>query len=415
MPRFRIVVALLVALFSLACRQSPAPAADARESDFPRRYHIRAQEMPPPFHTPSAVNPPRAVERPAGAELRKPAGFRVEVYAEGGLERPRFMAQARNGDVFVAESGGGRVTILRDTNGDGRADGRHVFASGLHLPFGLAFRQDYLYVGTAGAVVRFRYQDGQTKAESAPEKITDLPGTGYREHWTRNVLFSPDGKKMYVTVGSETNVDVEADPRRAAISEYNPDGSGHRILASGLRNPVGLAWQPGTGKLWTAVNERDGLGDDLVPDYITSVEDGGFYGWPFSYIGQNEDPRRKGERPDLVKKALVPDVLLQSHTAALGIVFYEGEMFPAEYRGHAFVALRGSWNRAERVGYMVIRVPFADGKPLGWYEEFVSGWAPDPTVRQVWGRPVGLLVLQDGSLLISDDGGHRIWRVTYEK
>ncbi|HEY7543373.1 MAG TPA: PQQ-dependent sugar dehydrogenase, partial [Blastocatellia bacterium] len=248
-----------------------------------------------------------------------------------------------------------------------------------------------------------------------PEKIADLPGEGYREHWTRNVIFSPDGSKMDVTVGSKTNVDVEPDPMRAAISEYNPDGTGHRIYASGTRNPIGLAFYPGTRALWSAVQERDIIGDDLVPDYVTSIKEGGFYGWPYSYIGPNEDPRRKGERPDLVAKAIVPDVLIQAHSAVLGLVFYEGNMFPSEYRNDAFVALHGSWNRSKRTGYKIIRIRFKNGKPVGGYDDFLTGWMLAEDKAEVWGRPVGLLVLKDGSMLITDDGANKIWRVTYRK
>jgi glucose/arabinose dehydrogenase len=325
------------------------------------------------------------------------------------------MALAPNGDVFVAESQEGRIKILRDTNGDGKVDERFEFASGLSRPFGMAFWKDYLYVGNTDAVLRFKYKPGQTKAEDHGEKIASLPMNGYREHWTRNVLFSPDNSKLYVTVGSQSNVDAESDPLRAAISQYNPDGSGHKIFASGTRNPIGLAFYPGTRTLWAAVQERDLLGDDLVPDYLTSIKDGGFYGWPFSYTGSNEDPRRKGERPELVKKALVPDVLIQAHSAVLGLTFYTGRMFPAAYRGDAFVALHGSWNRSKRTGYKIIRVRFKNGRPVGGYDDFLTGWMMGEESKDVWGRPVGLLVLKDGSMLIADDGAHKIWRVAYSK
>jgi glucose/arabinose dehydrogenase len=263
--------------------------------------------------------------------------------------------------------------------------------------------------------VRFKYKAGQTKAEGAPEKIATLPGEGYREHWTRTVIFSPDRKKMYVSVGSKSNVDVEPDPMRATISEYNPDGTGHRIYASGVRNAIGMAFYPGTRTLWAAVQERDIIGDDLVPDFVTSIKEGGFYGWPFAYIGQNEDPRRKGERADLVAKTIVPDVLIQAHSAVLGLLFYEGRMFPSEYRNDAFVALHGSWNRAKRTGYKIIRIRFKNGKPVGGYDDFLTGWMLGEDKPEVWGRPVGLLVLKDGSMLITDDGANKIWRVTYRK
>jgi glucose/arabinose dehydrogenase len=314
------------------------------------------------------------------------------------------------------------------------AETRETFATGLNRPFGLAFWKNYLYVGNNDSVVRFTYKTGQTKADGTAEKIVELPPSdaaldqdtanrlkidirqtrGYN-HWTRNVIFNPAGKKMYVTVGSATNATPESDARRAAINEYSPDGRAHRVFASGLRNPVGLAYFPGTNTLWTAVNERDQLGDDLVPDYITSVRDGAFYGWPYSYIGKHLDPTVKDQRPDLVAKASVPDVLLPSHSAALGLIFYTGSQFPAEYRNNAFVALHGSINRSKLSGYRVVRVPFRDGTPAGPPQDFLTGFiARDDEEKQAWGRPVGLLQMPDGSILVSDDGGNRVWRVSYE-
>ncbi|MGH9916496.1 MAG: PQQ-dependent sugar dehydrogenase, partial [Pyrinomonadaceae bacterium] len=287
-------------------------------------------------------------------------------------------------------------------------------SNGINKPFGMAFWQDYFYVANTNGIVRFKYKPGQTQAEGAPEKVAELPGKGYREHWTRNIIFSPDGQKLYATVGSETNVSVEPEPR-ASILEFTPDGSNRKILTSGTRNPIGLAFNPSTQKLWAAVQERDLLGDDLVPDYITEVKDGGFYGWPYSYIGQNYDPRHKGERQDLVGKTIVPDLLLQAHSAVLGLTFYEGTMFPKEYSGDAFAALHGSWNRTKRTGYKIIRIKFRNGKPVGGYDDFIAGWMVDENSQEVWGRPVGLLVLKDGSMLITDDGPNKIWRVTYQK
>jgi len=403
----------LIALFVIiACAQTQKETP----KDTPLGHHnITLKDLPQPNATPNAVNPSRVIPKPEGASLTVPKGFAVETYAEGDLRRPRWMALAPNGDVFVSEHQAGRITVLRDSNADGRVDERFVFAEGLMQPFGMAFWQDYLYVGNTNAVVRFKYKTGQTKAEGAPEKIAALPGEGYREHWTRNVIFSPDGKKMYVSVGSKTNVDVEPDPMRAAISEYNPDGTGHRIYAGGVRNAIGLAFYPGTRVLWAAVQERDIIGDDLVPDFVTSIKEGGFYGWPFAYVGQNEDPRRKGERADLVAKTIAPDVLIQAHSAVLGLVFYEGRMFPSEYRNDAFVALHGSWNRAKRTGYKIIRIRFKNGKPVGGYDDFLTGWMLGEDKPEVWGRPVGLLVLKDGSMLITDDGANKIWRVTYRK
>lgn len=374
-------------------------------------YSITPSSLPAPNATPDATNQSQVVPRPPGAELLLSPGFKIGTFAEGNLDRPRWMALAPNGDVFVAESRAGRITILRDKNGDGAVDERFEFANGLSQPFGLAFWKDYLYVGNTNAVVRFKYASGQTKAEGPPEKLASLPGTG--NHWTRNLLFKPDGSKLYVAVGSSSNVSVESDPVRAAISEFNPDGSGQRLFATGTRNPIGMAFYPRTNTLWAAVQERDRIGEDLVPDYVTSIKDGGFYGWPYAYIGQNEDPRRKGESPELVKKAIVPDLLIQSHSAVLGLLFYEGSMFPSDYRSDAFVALHGSWNRAKRTGYKIVRIRFKDGKPVGGYDDFVVGWMTDENSKEVWGRPVGLLVLKDGSMLITDDGGNKIWRVTY--
>ena len=389
---------------------------DSKESvstSSPRRYEIRPASLPKPDLGPEVENPPKVIPQPADANLNLPPGFEVSTFAEKNFRNLRWMALAPNGDVFVTDAGASKVIVLRDTDGDGKVDARFTFAADLSLPFGLAFLNDYLYVGATNAVLRFPYKSGQVEAQGTPEKIADLPGRGYRQHWTRNVIFDPSGKKLYVSVGSESNVDIEQEPMRATIMEFNPDGSGKRIFASGLRNAIGLAFHPATKRLWAAVQERDLLGDDLPPDYFTEVKEGGFYGWPYSYIGRNEDPRRKGERPDLVSKALVPEVLIQAHSAVLGLVFYNGKMFPKEYRGDAFIALHGSWNRSKRTGYKIIRVPFKGNKPAGGYEDFLTGWMLGEDRREVWGRPTGLLVLKDGSLLVTDDGANKIWRVTY--
>jgi len=398
---------------------------------------VAIQSLPPPFQTPWFRKPTKVVPMPAGHQLLAPAGFAVNVYADG-LQFARFMALAPNGDVFLAEPtrDAAKITVLRDADRDGVAEARETFATGLNRPFGLAFWKNYLYVGNNDSVVRYAYAAGQTHATGAAETIARLPPSdaaldeetarrlridvsqtrGYN-HWTRNVIFNPAGSKLYVTIGSATNATPEADGTsilRAAIHEYNPDGSGHRLFASGLRNPVGLAYFPGTSTLWTAVNERDQLGDDLVPDYITAVRDGGFYGWPFAYLGKHLDPTVEPQRPDLVEKALVPDVLLPAHSAALGLLFYTGAQFPPAYRNSAFVALHGSINRSKLSGYAVIRVPFRNGKPSGPPEDFLTGFiARDDEEKEAWGRPVGLLQLPDGSLLVSDDGGNRIWRVRY--
>lgn len=397
-------------LFACSGGAAETPPVVSKASNPKLRHHeVRADRLPAPFATPSAGNPPDVVRRPADAALHVPAGFKIELYA-ADFEDPRNMLLAPSGDVLVAETAAGRISILRDANNDGKVDRRSTYATDLNEPFGLALNGESLYIGNTDAIVRIPFKSGDLVARGEPKRVTPLPPGG---HSTRNVIFSRDGKKMYVAVGSQSNVNPGEEPLRAAITEYNPDGTGKRTFASGLRNPVGLAWEPVTNMLWTAVNERDGLGDDLVPDYITEVKPGAFYGWPYSYIGRNEDPRRRGERPDLVAKAIVPSVLVESHGAALGLVFYGGKMFPADYNGDAFVALHGSWNRANRTGYKIIRVPFTNGKPAGGYDDFVVGWAPDPASRRVWGRPVGLLVLRDGSLLIADDGAGVIWRVTY--
>jgi glucose/arabinose dehydrogenase len=397
---------------------------------------VLAQQLPAPFETPWFRRATRTVPMPEGHQLTVPAGFTVSLYADG-LQLPRFMTLAPNGDVFVAEPfrNAAKITMLRDVNNDGVAETRETFAEGLNRPFGLAFLKNSLYVGNNDSVVRFSYTSGQVKAAGPPEKLVDLPPSdaaldqdtatrlkidisqtrGYN-HWTRNVIFNPAGTKMYVTVGSATNATPESDARRAAINEYNPDGSGHRVFASGLRNPVGLAYFPGSNTLWTSVNERDHLGDDLVPDFITSVADGAFYGWPYSYIGKNVDPTVTTPRPDLVARAVAPDVLLPSHAAALGLIFYTGSQFPAEYRNNAFVALHGSINRSKLSGYKIVRIPFRDGKPSGAPQDFLTGFiARDDDEKQAWGRPVGLLQLPDGSLLLSDDGGNRVWRISYKR
>jgi glucose/arabinose dehydrogenase len=396
--------------------------------------------LPPAFATPWYRKSTRVVAMPDGHRFTVPEGFTVSLFADQ-LPMARFMALAPNGDIFLSQPvsrTAGLITVLRDSDRDGVAEARMTFASGLNRPFGLAFWKDYLYVGNNDSVVRFRYRAGQTAADGAPEKIADLPPSdaaldedtakrlniplnqtrGYN-HWTRNVIFNAAGTKFYVTIGSATNDTPENSGvpiERAAIHEYNPDGSGHRLFANGLRNPVGLAWYPGSDTLWTAVNERDHLGDDLVPDFVTSVRDGGFYGWPYSYVGSHVDPTVLPQRPDLVASALTPDVLLVSHSAALGLLFYTGAQFPNGFRNSAFVALHGSINRSTLSGYSIARVPFSNGRPAGPCEDFLTGFiARDDDQKEAWGRPVGLLQLPDGSMLVSDDGGNRVWRVSYLK
>lgn len=417
-----LLSSILFLTVNMACQntstnsiQSPSPLPKIVNVDEPKKYEYKPDELPAPFVTNSAVRASKAIPQPENATLTVPKGFKVNVFAEGGFTYPRWMALAPNGDVFLADSRGNTIFVLRDTNKDGVADERFTFSDKLDQPFGIAFHKDWVYVANTSSVVRFKYKSGQTTAEGEPEKIIELTRGGYNQHWTRNILFSPNGEKMYVSIGSSGNYQPEEDARRAAISEYNPDGTGHRIYASGLRNPIGLAWNPVTKELWTAVNERDGLGDDLVPDFVTSVKENGFYGYPYYYIGENKETRLKDVDYSKFPKVIVPDVLVTSHSAALGIVFNDKKMFPKEYENDAFVAFHGSWNRQKLTGYKVIRIKMKDGKPVGGYEDFISGWLPSEDSNEVWGRPVGLLMNSDGSLLICDDGGKKIWRVSYEK
>ena len=369
-------------------------------------------QLPPPYQTPSARNGPHVIDRPDGARLQLPAGFQIEEYATG-FERPRYMTFGPSGELLLSDSTNrdGKVYILFDRDGDHKAEDRKVLLDGLDRPFGLAFWNGYLYVGETTALKRYKY-DAKNMTVGEGEMIVNMPEFG-QGHWTRNVLFDREGKKFYLAIGSRSNVDAGEPEMRAAINRFNPDGSGHEIYASGTRNPIGLAWYPGTDTLWAAVQERDALGDDLVPDYFTHLQEGGFYGWPYAYIGKHEDPRRKGEAPDLVARTIKPDVPIQAHSAVLGAMFYTGDQFPQEYRGGAFVACHGSWNRSRRVGYSVIFIPFKDGKPSGPARNFLTGFMLSPDNRDVWGRPVGLLQLPDGSLLVSDDGGNKIWRISY--
>lgn len=375
---------------------------------------VEAPQLPPPFQTESVNNGPVIIPRPEGAQLKLPPGFKIEVAAEG-FEVPRFMLRAPGGEILLsdaAQDGAGVVYVLEGPNREGRIDQKRKIIEKLNRPYGLALWKDYLYVGEPESVTRFKYDGKARTVTGAGEEVVSLKGQG-KGHWTRTVLFDSKGEKMYVTVGSGSNVDAGEDPRRAAIHRFNPDGSGPEIVASGMRNVIGLRFLPGTDTLWAATQERDGLGDDLVPDYYTQVKPGAFYGWPYAYIGPNEDPRRKGERPDLVQKTVVPDVLLGSHVAVLDFVFYGGKSFPKEYQGGAFLAEHGSWNRSKRVGYGVVFIPFKDGRPAGPIQEFLSGFMLAPEKKEVWGRPVGLLELADGSLLLSDDGGKKLWRISY--
>ena len=400
--------------------QSTAPAPKAPFTDY--RFeepgtvrHIVPADLPEPYATPSATSGPKVVARPANAWPKAPAGFMVQLFATG-LNNPRVMRMAPNGDVFLAETSAGDIKVFRGIMPDGKPKQVQVFATGLNTPFGIAFyplgpAPQWVYVANMDSVVRFPYNSGDMTSTSPPQHLFDLPGGGH--HRSRDVQFSADGKKMFVSVGSHENVgEGPEEGNRADILEYNPDGSGMRVYASGIRNPVGIAVNPTTGELWCSVNERDGLGNDLVPDYITHVQEGGFYGWPWWYTGAHQDPRFAGKHPELKDKVIVPDVILQPHNASLEMTFYEGKQFPAEYEGDIFAAEHGSWNRSPRAGYEVIRVPLHQtGHASGEYEDFLTGFVVDDD--NVWGRPVGVAVAPDGSLLVSDDASGSIWRVVY--
>jgi len=379
---------------------------------------ITLQDLPAPFVTPSAGNGPKLAPRPEGAWPIVPAGFKVELYATG-LNEPRLIRTAPNGDFFVAESNSGDVRVYRGITADGKPQQMETFAEGLKRPFGISFyppgpNPQWVYVGNTDSVVRFPYQNGDLKARGPAQHIADVPsGSG---HWTRDIQFTPDGKKMFVSVGSASNVDdpdiTPQEKNRADVLEFNPDGSGQRVYAYGIRNCVGMAINSKTGELWCSVNERDALGDNLVPDYITHVQEGGFYGWPWWYMGGHQDPRHQGKHPELKDKVITPDVILHPHNASLEMTFYNGKQFPAEYQGDIFASEHGSWNRAVRVGYELIRVPLHQtGHATGEYEDFMTGFVVDS--GHVWGRPVGVTVALDGSLLVTDDGSKSIWRVSY--
>ncbi len=387
------------------------------------RHEITVAEIPEPFATQSVHNPPSIVPVPKEPKLRVPAGFEVSEYARG-FKNPRFLLVAPNGDLLVTESGRGEIRILRDSDGDGKPDLNERFLSGLKQPFGLAFyppgpAPTHLYIANTDGIVRVPYKEGDLEASAKPEPIAPLSSGGRLTgggHWTRDIAFSNDGTLLYASVGSKTNVDERheaVENERARIFVMKPDGSEMRPYATGVRNAVGIAVHPTSGELWASVNERDGLGDDLVPDYITRIKEGGFYGWPWYYLGNHLDPRHRDDpHPELAQKVIVPDVLVQAHSATLNMVFYTGEAFPQEYRGDAFAAFHGSWNRDSRTGYKVVRVPLKDGKPQGYYEDFLTGFIlPD---GDVWGRPVGLAVAKDGSLLVSEDGNNVIWKVNYK-
>ena len=396
-----------------------APFTDYRYESPGTVRKITVADLPKPFATASSNNGARLVKRPDGVMPKSKPGFKVGLYAEG-IEGPRLIRTAPNGDYFAALTHADKIALFRGISAAGKPELTGTFAEGLNKPFGIAFYPPgpdpkYIYIGNTDSVVRIPYQNGDVKARGAPEHILDVPAG--RGHSTRDIQFSPDGKLMYVSVGSASNVDdpdtTPAEHNRADILVATPDGKDMKVFASGIRNAVGLAIQPKTGELWCSVNERDGLGDNLVPDYITHVQNGGFYGWPWWYIGAHQDPRHENKHPELRAKAIVPDVLLQPHNASLQMTFYDGKQFPAEYDGDIFAAEHGSWNKSTRAGYEVIRVPLhQSGKASGEYEDFLTGFVLDN--GEVWGRPVGVTVAADGSLLVTDDGSGSIWRVSHD-
>lgn len=394
--------------------------------------------LPAPYQTKSTTNYSKVVGWGKNQTPVAPAGFKVEKFA-GALNNPRNIYVAPNGDVFVAEANtevsgikkvgaalngaagsqklsesGNRVILFRDINGDGNADTRTVFLSGLNQPFGMLILNGWFYVANTDGLWRYPYKTGDTKVTGAGKMITQLPAGGYNNHWTRNLLANADGSKIYISVGSGSNIaehGLDNEVNRAAILEINPDGSGKHVYAGGLRNPVGIALQPGTATLWAAVNERDRLGDELVPDYLTSVKPGGFYGWPLAYFGPHSDPSYMGPVDKaLLARTIVPDVALGAHTASLGLAFYDGKKFPSKYINGAFIGQHGSWNRSQLSGYKVVFVPFTNGKP-GIPEDFLTGFIVKQGQKEVHGRPVGVAIAKDGSLLVADDVGNCLWRV----
>lgn len=404
--------------------------------------HTTVDTLPPPFATKSVSNFSRVVGWKNGRTPIAPTGFKVTKYADG-LENPRWMYVTPNGDVLVAQSnsnygffkrigawiiGAGKsknlspsadlITLFRDNDQDGRPEIIETFLKrGLNQPFGMLIMDNWFYVANTDALDRYPYKPGQLKIDGTSERVAILPAGKVNQHWTRNIINKKDNSKIYIAIGSGTNIaekGLENEFRKANILECNPDGKAMKIFASGLRNPVGMDWEPESGLLWTVVNERDGLGNNLVPDYFTSVQENGFYGWPYSYFGQNEDPRVKYKKPTKAENVIVPDLALKSHTASLGLVFYTGKSFPEKYWGGAFIVQHGSWNREKLSGYKIVFVPFENGKPAGEPEDFLTGFIVDPEKDEVYGRPVGAVISNDGSLLVTDDKNHTIWRISAE-
>ena len=399
-----------------------AAFTDAAHESPGTRRHVTVEDLPAPATDQSVDNGPSVVPRPANAWPIAPKGFKVELYANG-LDNPRLLRVAPNGDLFLAESETGKIRVFRGVTADGKPQQTSVFAEGLHQPFGIAFYPSgsdpkYVYIGDTDGIVRFPYKNGDLKASGASEDLAELPGGGRLRgggHWTRDVIFSKDGGKLFASVGSHSNVDdSDTHPEeyhRADVLQFTPEGKFVKVYAWGLRNCVGEAINPITGELWCSTNERDGLGNNLVPDYVTHVQEGGFYGWPWWYMGGHQDPRHVGKHPELQSKVITPDIIVNPHFASLEMMFYGGSQFPAEFKGDGFACEHGSWNRAQRSGYEVIRLPMKNGHATGEYEDFLTGFTQGD--GQVWGRPVGVAEAKDGSLFISDDGSRSIWHVIY--
>jgi glucose/arabinose dehydrogenase len=420
-----LVLLAIFALLIYSCNNGSSPeekAAADSSANAQQTVVNNLDSLPAPYATKSVDNHSKVLGWKNNQAPTAPSGFTVSVFADN-LESPRWMYVASNGDVFVAQADregkkGNNILLLKDKNKDGVAESKSVYLKNLNQPFGMLVINDKFYVANTDALVEYPYDPAATSITTAPKLLVALPAKG--RHWTRNIISNAAKNRIYIAVGSSSNVaedGIDKESRRAGILEVNLDGSNEKIYASGLRNPVGMDWAPGSGTLWTAVNERDELGDDLVPDYLVGVREGGFYGWPYSYFGKNLDPRidASQQRAELVNNAIVPDVALGSHTAALGLLFYTGNNFPASYHNGAFVALHGSWNRSHLAGYKVVFVPFGNGKPSGKPEDFLTGFIASDEKSEVFGRPVGVAQAGDGSLLVTDDGGNRIWRIDYTK
>lgn len=420
----RLILLLLVyGAFHFSCNNTANKETETDSTQVKKDTVSRIPQdtLPAPYATVSVRNMSKVIGWPAGKTPVAPAGFSVNLFADS-LQSPRWVYVAGNGDIFVSQADregkkGNNILLFRDANKDGVPESRSVYISGLKQPFGMLILNKNFYVANTDQLLMFPYDSSAITVKGRGKSIARFP-TG--RHWTRNIISDPSGNKIYIAVGSASNVAEEGmdkEVRRANILVINPDGSGEKIFASGLRNPVGMDWAPGTNTLWTTVNERDELGDDLVPDYLTSVQENGFYGWPYSYFGKNQDPRIKeaDKKPELVAKAIVPEVSLGAHTASLGLVFYRGSQFPAQYQQGAFIGQHGSWNRSQLAGYKVVFVPFANGRPSGGVQDFLTGFISDASKSEVYGRPVGVAILSDGSLLVADDAGNKIWRVAYNK